>query len=61
MAHVEKYQKRIKQRDFSSSFVFFPRMAPCKSGYNLFLIAEYYFFEETVSIRFGSPLHAKEN
>ena len=32
-------------------------MAP-KSSSNLFWIAEYFFFQEKVSISFGSPLHA---
>ena len=32
-----------------------------KSSSHLFWIAEYFAFQETVSISFGSPLHANAN
>ena len=46
-----------KNRDFLG---YFPRMA-LKSSYNLFLIAEYFAFQEILSISFGSPIHANAN
>jgi len=67
MAHVKKnlwilflnWEYHLgEQRDFLKFCGFFPRMA-LKSSYNLFLLAEYFVFQEKVSRSFGSPLHAK--